>query len=108
MDSASKTGAPRVLAIDGDTYTLLPVKTPVQGNYDPIPSVPEEPENIPKESTFAFLRSTRFWAMILGSLSLYLEAKGLIGDEEMTFIATITSIFVAIKTYDKTVEKFTK
>jgi len=40
---------------------------------------------------FAFLLSTRFWAIILGSLAIYLESKGYIGEPERNLIATIVA-----------------
>jgi len=102
MDSAkAKTGLPRELAINGDTYTLVPVKIPVQVNYDPIPGVPE---TITKESTFIFLQSPRFWALVIGAVSYYLQQKGLFGSEEMTLVATITGLFITIRTLDRSAE----
>jgi hypothetical protein len=56
-----------------------------------------------ENSKFDFIFSTRFWAMIIGALSIYLKAKGLIGEPEMMLIATITAGFVAVKTLDKNV-----
>lgn len=103
MDSASNnTGVPSVLNIDGDKYVLVEEKNPIQVNFT------TNPEVLQVDGKFDFLKSTRFWAMILGAVSIYLKSKGWIGEEEMTFIATVSSIFVAIKTYDKTVDKFTK
>jgi hypothetical protein len=58
-----------------------------------------------KDETWAFLRSTRFWVMIAGCLSVYLSSKGWIGEEERNLIASIAAIFVTIKTLDKTVDK---
>lgn len=50
---------------------------------------------------FAFLQSTRFWALILGSLAIYLETKGFIGEPERNLIATVVAWFTAIKTIDR-------
>lgn len=52
-----------------------------------------------------FLTSTRFWAMVVGAVSIYLKMKGIIGEAEMQLIATLTAGFIAIKTIDKTAEK---
>ena len=50
-----------------------------------------------------FLTSTRFWAMIIGAVSIYLKTKGLIGEAEMVLIATIMAGFITVKTIDKNV-----
>jgi len=52
---------------------------------------------------FAFLLSTRFWAIILGSLAIYLETKGFIGEPERNLIATIVAWFTAVKTIDRNI-----
>lgn len=54
---------------------------------------------------FDFLTSTRFWAMVIGALSVYLRAKGLIGDPEVNLIATLAAGFVAVRTVDRATEK---
>ncbi len=56
------------------------------------------------ESKFEFLKSTRFWAIVIGATSVYLQSKGIIGDPEMLLIATITSGFTVVKTIDRTSE----
>ena len=53
---------------------------------------------------FAFLTSTRFWAMIIGAVSLYLANKGIIGQAETTLIVTILGGFIGVKTLDRTVD----
>ena len=50
---------------------------------------------------FAFLLSSRFWALIIGALSIYLQQKGFIGEPEMLLIATITAGFATIRTVDR-------
>jgi hypothetical protein len=50
---------------------------------------------------FDFIYSTRFWAIILGSVAIYLETKGFIGEPERNLIATVVSWFTAIKTIDR-------
>jgi len=52
-------------------------------------------------TTFAFLKATRFWALCLGAASVYLKAKGWIGEPEMLLIASITAGFVAVRTVDR-------
>ena len=39
---------------------------------------------------FAFIYATRFWALVIGAISIYAKLKGWIGEPEMTLIATIT------------------
>jgi len=48
-----------------------------------------------------FLTSTRFWAIVLGALSIYLKSKGIIGPDEMQLIATITAGFTVVRTADR-------
>lgn len=56
--------------------------------------------------TFDFLKAPRFWAMVIGAVSIYLKAKGFIGVEEMTLIATIMGGFITIRTIDRAAENF--
>jgi hypothetical protein len=58
-----------------------------------------------ENSKLDFLSSTRFWAMIIGALSIYLQAKGYIGEAEMQLIATITAGFTIVKTFDRASEQ---
>ena len=50
---------------------------------------------------FSFVRSTRFWVMLAGVFTVYLQAKGLIGEAETTLIASISAFFVTIRTIDR-------
>ena len=50
---------------------------------------------------FAFLSSTRFWAMVLAAATVYLEAKGWLGEAERNLIATIAVGFTTIRTVDR-------
>ena len=54
---------------------------------------------------FAFLLSTRFWALCIGTISFYLKTKGIIGDAEVMLISTIMGGFITIKTIDRASEK---
>ncbi len=54
---------------------------------------------------FLFLKSTRFWAVVIAAVSLYLQQKGYIGDAEMLMIATITAGFTTIRTVDRISDK---
>ena len=54
---------------------------------------------------WAFLQSNRFWVMSLGILSIYLEQKGLIGEPEMTAIASFSALFLAVRTIDRSVDR---
>lgn len=53
---------------------------------------------------FEFLTSNRFWALVIGAVSIYLKAKGWIGEPEMLLIATITGGFTIIRTADRATE----
>jgi hypothetical protein len=52
-----------------------------------------------------FLKSTRFWALVIGAVTLYLQRRGLIGESEMILIETIVSGFIGIRTVDRLGEK---
>jgi len=54
---------------------------------------------------FEFLKSSRFWFMIIGAVALYLQNKGIIGEAELTFIGTIVTGFIGIRTVDRLGEK---
>lgn len=52
-----------------------------------------------------FLTSTRFWAMVVGALALYLKTKGIFGDPEMVLITTIMGGFIVVRTVDRAAEQ---
>ena len=54
---------------------------------------------------FKFLFATRFWALVIGAVSLYLKSKGWIGEAEMILIATITGGFITVQTVDRYSDK---
>jgi len=58
-----------------------------------------------KEPWNAFIHSTRFWVMLLGALSIYLETKSWIGEAERNLIATVSALFLATRTIDRLGEK---
>lgn len=47
-----------------------------------------------------FLLNSRFWAIVIGALSIYLQTKGYIGEAEMVLIATIMGGFTVVETID--------
>lgn len=55
-----------------------------------------------------FLKSTRFYAILIGALAIYLQSKGYIGDPEMVLIATITAAFTVVKTVDRNIDKISE
>lgn len=55
-------------------------------------------------TTWAFLKATRFWAMVIAAVSVYAQAKGYIGQPEMLLIATITAGFTVVRTVDRATE----
>jgi len=57
------------------------------------------------KSNFSFLTSNRFWAMIVGAVAVYLQAKGVLGEAEMLLIATITAGFTIVRTADRMSEQ---
>lgn len=52
-----------------------------------------------------FLKAPRFWVMILGALSVYLESKGFIGEAERNLIATLAASFIVVRTVDRASEQ---
>jgi len=52
---------------------------------------------------FDFIFSTRFWALVLGVLSVYLSSKGWIGEAEKVLFSSLALGFIGIKSLDKNV-----
>ena len=52
-----------------------------------------------------FLTSTRFWAMVLGAVAVYLNRKGILGDAEFALVGTILGGFIGVRTIDRLGEK---
>ena len=50
---------------------------------------------------FDFLKSNRFWSVVIGAVVLYLNTKGYIGQSEMMLIETILGGHIVIRTIDK-------
>lgn len=63
-----------------------------------------EKEEVPA-NTWSFLKASRFWALMIGAVSIYLKAKGYIGEPEMYLISTITGGFVVVRTVDRASEQ---
>jgi hypothetical protein len=57
---------------------------------------------------FSFLKSNRFWALVIGAITIYLQSKNLIGQVEATLIETIVFGFTGIRTIDRFSEKLAK
>lgn len=57
------------------------------------------------ENKLEFLQSPRFWALLIGAVSLYLQTKGYIGEPEMVLIGTIVAGFIGVRTIDRFAEK---
>ena len=49
----------------------------------------------------AFLSAPRFYVMLAGALSVYLQMKGWIGEAETVLIASVSAIFITIQTVDR-------
>lgn len=52
-----------------------------------------------------FIKSTRFWAIVIAAVSIYLQQKGMLGQEEMQLIASITGGFTIVRTADRVGDK---
>lgn len=63
--------------------------------------LPIKKEKHMKDNTWGFLKATRFWALVIGAVVFYLQAKGIIGEAEMVLANTILGGFITIKTVDK-------
>lgn len=50
------------------------------------------------------LKSTRFWALVIGALAVYAKMKGWIGEPEMILIDTIMGGHILVRTTDRTVD----
>lgn len=61
-----------------------------------------------KEEWYAFLTSNRFWAMIIGALAIYGQQKGWLGEAEMQLVATLSGIFIGIRTIDRVSDRLSK
>ena len=44
------------------------------------------------------LQSSRFWAVLIGAVMIYLQSKGFIGESEMMLVNTILAGYIGIKT----------
>jgi len=53
----------------------------------------------------SFLKSTRFWSVVIMAITVYLQTKGIIGDPEMILITTVLGGHVALRTVDRFAEK---
>ena len=52
-----------------------------------------------------FLKSNRFWAIVIGAISLACFKYGILPEPFFEAIATITSAFVGVRTIDRLGEK---
>lgn len=74
-------------------------------NINGVEYAPYQPGQVVKTpGKFEFLLAPRFWAMVIGILSIYLEKKGLLGQDEMTMLASLTALFIGVRTFDRSVE----
>lgn len=48
-----------------------------------------------------FLKSERFWAIVINAAVLYLQQKGYIGREELALVTAIIGPFVVVGTIDR-------
>ena len=56
----------------------------------------------------AFLKSNRFWLLVVGAVALYLQQKGFVGEAELALIVTISGGFISIRTVDRFGEQLNK
>jgi hypothetical protein len=50
---------------------------------------------------FAFLTSTRFWALIIGAVAIYMSQEGIISEALSQLITTVSAVFIGIKSVDR-------
>lgn len=55
-----------------------------------------------------FLKSNRFWAVVIGAVALFLFQEGIITEPVFALIGTITAAFVGIRTIDRASEQKVK
>lgn len=55
-----------------------------------------------------FLKSNRFWAVVLNAIVVYLQQRGFIGEAELALVTAILAPFVIIRTADRFSEKIGK
>lgn len=63
--------------------------------------------NTAPSETWAFLKAPRFWVMLIGALAVWGNTRfpELIGEPEMQLIATIATVFIAVRTFDRSIDK---
>lgn len=61
-----------------------------------------------KLGEFNFLLSKRFWALVIGALSIWLSTDGYISAAFATFLVTIAGGFISIRTIDRFSETIKK
>lgn len=61
----------------------------------------EDVELTNKPMDLSFLKAPRFWVMIVGTVAVYLKAKGYIGEPEMMLVASTSALFVTVRTVDR-------
>lgn len=49
----------------------------------------------------SFLKSERFWAVVVNAVVLYLQQKGFIGQPELILVTAIVGPFITIGTLDR-------
>lgn len=61
----------------------------------------------PTSETWAFLKAPRFYVMLAGAFAVWGNTRfpEIIGEPEMQLIATIATVFIAVKTLDRSVDK---
>ena len=52
-----------------------------------------------------FLKSNRFWGVVIEAIVVYLFAKGLIGKAEIALVTAVVAPFITIRTVDRFNEK---
>lgn len=57
-----------------------------------------------ENNTWDFMRAPRFWVMLAGTISVYLQMKGWIGEAETILIASTSALFLLTKTIDRAVD----
>jgi len=57
---------------------------------------------------FPFLVSNRFWKIVIAALAIFLGSYGILPQEVVTFIVTVTGLSVTVRTVDRLGEKLGK
>lgn len=81
---------------------------PLEASVVESPYASNLPHSEVSQPWWYFVTSTRFWVMVIGALAIYGQQKGWLGEAEMQLIATLSGLFIGIRTVDRIGEQLAK